>query len=129
MISEREADGGTVRAVAVYDGRLLLVTQGDGAAWTLPSGTAQPAETPGATAERVVHELTGYLVDGTEPLGPARGESPDAVPAVVCQLLTDSPSGGASLPADQIRWVPFEDTERDTLPPAVRAYLQGHSPV
>lgn len=32
MISEREADGGTVRAVAVYDGRLLLVTQGDGAA-------------------------------------------------------------------------------------------------
>ncbi|MGV9788115.1 NUDIX hydrolase [Streptomyces sp. NPDC003435] len=128
MTSERVA-GGRVLAVAVYDGRLLLVSQGDDAPWTLPSGTAEPAETPGATAERVVYELTGYLVDGTEPLGPPDGESPDAVPAVVCQLLTDSPSGGASLPAEQIRWVPFADAERDTLPSAVRAYLQGHSPV
>ncbi|MFF0383926.1 NUDIX hydrolase [Streptomyces sp. NPDC004286] len=128
MTSERVA-GGRVLAVAVYDGRLLLVSQGDDGPWTLPSGTAEPAETPGATAERVVYELTGYLVDGTEPLGPPDGESPDAVPAVVCQLLTDSPSGGASLPAEQIRWVPFADAERDTLPPAVRAYLQGHSPV
>ncbi|TGN79217.1 NUDIX hydrolase [Streptomyces bauhiniae] len=128
MTSEREA-GGRVLAVAVYDGRLLLVTQGDGGPWTLPSGTAEPAETPGATAERVVYELTGYLVDGTEPLGPADGESPDAVPAVVCQLLTDSPSGGASLPEEQIRWVAFEEAERDALPPAVRHYLQGHSPV
>ncbi|MET7614169.1 NUDIX hydrolase [Streptomyces seoulensis] len=128
MTTEREA-GGRVLAVAVYDGRLLLVTQGDGAPWTLPSGTAEPAEPWGATAERAVYELTGYLVDGTEPLGPADGESPDAVPAVVCQLLTDSPSGGASLPAEQIRWVAFEEAERDALPPAVRAYLQGHSPV
>ncbi|MFJ3664522.1 NUDIX hydrolase [Streptomyces sp. NPDC090119] len=128
MTSEREA-GGRVLAVAVYDGRLLLVSQGDDASWTLPSGTAEPAETPGATAERVVYELTGYLVDGTEPLGPPDGESPDAVPAVVCQLLTDSPSGGASLPAEQIRWVPFADADRDALPSAVRAYLQGHRPV
>ncbi|MFJ6903160.1 NUDIX hydrolase [Streptomyces griseoluteus] len=128
MTSEREA-GGRVLAVAVYDGRLLLVTQGDGGPWTLPSGTAEPAETPGATAERIVYELTGYLVDGTEPLGPADGESSDAVPAVVCQLLTDSPSGGASLPPERIRWVAFEEAERDALPPAVRTYLQGHSPV
>lgn len=128
MTSEREA-GGRVLAVAVYDGRLLLVSQGEGGPWTLPSGTAEPAETPGATAERAVYELTGYLVDGTEPLGPADGESPDAVPAVVCQLLTGSPSGGASLSPEQIRWVAFEEAERDGLPPSVRHYLQGHSPV
>ncbi|MFJ5519329.1 NUDIX hydrolase [Streptomyces griseoluteus] len=128
MTSEREARG-RVLAVAVYDGRLLLVTHEDGAPWTLPAGTAEPAETPGATAERVVYELTGYLVDGTEPLGPADGESPDAVPAVLCQLLTDSPSGGASLPPERIRWAAFEEAERDALPPAVRTYLRGHGPV
>lgn len=128
MTSEREA-GGTVRAVAVSDGRVLLVTPGEGAAWTLPSGAAEPAESPGATAERVVYELTGHLVDGTEPLGAPDGESPDPVPSVLCRLLTDAPSDGASLPAAQIRWVPFDEAARYPLPPAVGAYLQGHSPV
>ncbi|MFD0395735.1 hypothetical protein ACFQ3Z_41560 [Streptomyces nogalater] len=42
MTAERAE--GVVRAVVVYDGRLLLVPEKDG--WGLPSGTPQPAETP-----------------------------------------------------------------------------------
>jgi ADP-ribose pyrophosphatase YjhB (NUDIX family) len=115
---------GVVRAVVVYDGRLLLVARGDG--WGLPTGTPEPAETAQATAARIVYEATGYLVDGTEPLEPrgAAGET-----AVVCQLLSESPSDGGRLAPEQQRWAPIEETAGTPLPDPVRAYLQGHTPV
>lgn len=115
---------GVVRAVVVYDGRVLLVPDGDG--WTLPSGTPEPAETAQATAARIVYETTGYLVDGTKPLDPgeAAGET-----AVVCQLLTESPSSGGHFTPEQLRWTPIEETGGTPLPGPVRAYLQGHTPV
>ncbi|MEU2711415.1 NUDIX domain-containing protein [Streptomyces sp. NPDC007205] len=118
---------GVVQAVVLYDGRLLLVADGD--AWTLPSGTPQPSEPAQATAERVVYELTGYLVDGTEPLA-THGTAPaDGASAVVCQLLSESPSDGAALAPEQVRWVPIPEAADSVLPAVVRAYLQGHTPV
>ncbi|GGS53651.1 NUDIX hydrolase [Streptomyces cinerochromogenes] len=119
---------GVVRAVVVYDGRVLLVPDGD--VWSLPSGTPDPAETAQATAARVVYETTGYLVDGTEPLDPepTAGE-PVGETAVVCQLLTESPSSGGRFTPEQLRWTPIEETGGTPLPGPVRAYLQGHTPV
>ncbi|MER6329508.1 NUDIX domain-containing protein [Streptomyces sp. NPDC014983] len=108
-----------VRAVVVYDGRLLLVREAGG--WQLPSGAGQPAETAEATAARVVYELTGYLADGSTPL--------DGTSAVVCQLLSEDPSDGARLAPEHIRWTPIEETATAGLPPAVRDYLEGHTPV
>ncbi|MDN3260197.1 NUDIX domain-containing protein [Streptomyces sp. CSDS2] len=114
---------GVVRAVVVHDGRLLLVPERGG--WGLPSGTPQPAETPQATAARVVYELTGYLVDGTGALDP--GDT-DGGTAVLCRLLTDSPSDGGRLTPDHLRWSSAEETDGIPLPPPVRHYLQGHTP-
>ncbi|MER6028770.1 NUDIX domain-containing protein [Streptomyces sp. NPDC001851] len=127
-----EPAGGVVQAVVLYDGRLLLVADGD--AWTLPSGTPQPAEPAEATAARVVYELTGYLVDGTEPLAPHHTAPHDTAPAdgasaVVCQLLSESPSGGAVLASEHVRWAPIAEAADAALPAVVRAYLQGHTPV
>ena len=116
-----------VRAVVVYDGGLLLVA--DGPAWALPCGTPEPAESAQATAARVVYELTGYLVDGTEALEPRGAEEADGAAAVVCQLLSGSPSDGARLSPDRVRWAPMTGPETALLPPAVRHYLQGHTPV
>ncbi|MGW7821729.1 NUDIX domain-containing protein [Streptomyces puniciscabiei] len=117
---------GVVQAVVLYDGRLLLVADGHG--WALPSGTPEPAEPAEATAARVVYELTGYLVDGTEPLTPPDAAAADGPSAVVCQLLSESPSDGAGLAPEQVRWVPIPETADAALPPAVRAYLRGHTP-
>ncbi|MFC5654209.1 NUDIX hydrolase [Streptomyces nogalater] len=121
MTAERAE--GVVRAVVVYDGRLLLVPEKDG--WGLPSGTPQPAETPQATAARVVYEITGYLVDGTEPL-----EQRDAGggTAILCRLLTGSPSDGGRLGPDHLRWASAEEAADTPLPAPVRHYLQGHTP-
>jgi 8-oxo-dGTP pyrophosphatase MutT (NUDIX family) len=121
-----EAAQGVVQAVVLYDGRLLLVADGDG--WVLPSGTPQPAEPAEATAARAVYELTGYLVDGTESLTPHDGARAGEASAVICQLLSESPSDGASLASDQVRWVPIPETAGAALPAAVRAYLRGHTP-
>ncbi|MFI2205383.1 NUDIX domain-containing protein [Streptomyces sp. NPDC020192] len=113
---------GMVQALVLYDGRLLLAEQGDG--WRLPSGTPQPAEPAEATAARVVYELTGYLVDGTESLAPDDGAT-----AVVCQLLSESPSDGASLAPERLRWASLAETADADLPAVVRAYVAGHTPV
>ncbi|CAL9282493.1 NUDIX hydrolase [Streptomyces sp. SudanB182_2057] len=121
MTAERAE--GVVRAVVVHDGRLLLVAERGG--WGLPSGTPQPAETPQATAARAVYELTGYLVDGTEALEP--GDA-DGGTAVLCRLLTESPSDGGRLTPDHLRWSSAEETTGIPLPPPVRHYLQGHTP-
>ncbi|MER5547846.1 NUDIX domain-containing protein [Streptomyces sp. NPDC002586] len=117
---------GVVQAVVLYDGRLLLVDAGDG--WALPSGTPQPAEPAEATAARVVYELTGYLVDGTESLDPHDGARADETSAVVCQLLSESPSDGAALAREQVRWAPSPEAADAALPAAVRDYLRGHTP-
>ncbi|MGW5432427.1 NUDIX domain-containing protein [Streptomyces sp. NPDC004059] len=118
---------GVVQAVVLYDGRLLLVD--DGGAWALPSGTPGPAEPAEATAARVVYELTGYLVDGTEPLIPHEGTPADGASAVVCQLLSETPSDGASLAPEQVHWAPIPETVGVALPAVVHEYLQGHTPV
>ncbi|MCX5087731.1 NUDIX domain-containing protein [Streptomyces sp. NBC_00365] len=123
-----QADRGVVDAVVVYDGRLLMVAAQDG--WGLPSGAPQPAESAEACAARLVYELTGYLVDGSSVLRP-RGATPDDVvrPAVVCQLLSQSPSAEARLTPERIRWAPFAQAIDAGLPEAVRDYLKGHTPV
>lgn len=121
-----ESAEGVVEALVLYDGRLLLVDGGGG--WALPSRTPEPGESAGATAARAVYELTGYLVDGTEPLTPARSAGPDGSSAVICQLLSESPSDGASLSRSQVRWTPIPEAVGSGLPSPVRDYLRGHTP-
>ncbi|MGY4996909.1 NUDIX hydrolase [Streptomyces sp. 900105245] len=123
----REHGEGAVQALVLYDGRVLLVRPDDG--WELPSGTPQPAESAEATAARVVYELTGYLVDGTETLGGHDNARADEAPAVVCQLLSAEPSDGARLAPERLRWAAIADTAGTPLPRSVRTYLQGHTPV
>jgi hypothetical protein len=113
---------GVVQAVVLYDGRLLLAERGEG--WRLPSGAPEQAEPAEATAARVVYELTGYLVDGTESLTPQDGAT-----AVVCQLLSESPSDGARLAPDRLRWATLAESADADLPAVVRTYLEGHTPV
>ncbi|MFS4094215.1 NUDIX hydrolase [Streptomyces sp. AF1A] len=116
-MAQEQAEG-VVVAVVVYDGRVLLVRSGSG--WELPSGGPEPAETPEATAARVVHERTGYLVDGSATL--------DGPPAVVCQLLSEEPSEAAGPTPERARWTPIEETAGTPMPTAVRDYLRGHTP-
>ena len=116
-----------VDAVVVNDGRLLLVNVQGG--WGLPSGVPEEAETPQATAARVVYELTGYLVDGSSLLEPEPAAAADGPPAVVCHLLSQDPSGEVQLTAGQLRWAPFAEAIEGGLPAPVRAYLEGHTPV
>jgi len=122
MTLEQAAED-VVDAVVVDDGRLLLVEVQGG--WSLPSGVPEEAETAQATAARAVYELTGYLVDGTSLLESESG----GASAVVCQLLSDDPSGEAQLTAGQVRWAPFGEGVPAGLPASVRTYLEGHSPV
>lgn len=122
MTLEQAAED-AVGAVVVNDGRVLLVDVQGG--WSLPSGVPEEAETPQAAAARAVYELTGYLVDGTSLL---ESESAGGS-AVVCQLLSDDPSGEAQLTAGQLRWAPFSDAIAAGLPTPVRTYLEGHTPV
>ncbi|XUL93688.1 NUDIX hydrolase [Streptomyces galilaeus] len=122
-----QASGELVDAVVVNDGRLLLVDVQGG--WGLPSGVPEEAETPQATAARVVYELTGYLVDGSSLLEPEPATAADGPPAVVCHLLSQDPSGEAQLTAGQLRWAPFAEGIAGGLPAPVRAYLEGHTPV
>ncbi|MFJ9564818.1 NUDIX hydrolase [Streptomyces fuscichromogenes] len=131
MMSEWSA-AGVVDAVVVYDGRLLLVNENDG--WELPSGTPEQAESATATAARVVYELTGYLVDGATLLRPTDTASTDTAPPdtrsfVVCQLLSETPSGDARLVPERLRWSPFAEAIAAGLPAPVRVYLEGHTPV
>ncbi|MGW0836323.1 NUDIX domain-containing protein [Streptomyces prunicolor] len=122
-MSLEQAAEDVVDAVVVDDGRLLLVEAQGG--WSLPSGVPEEAETAQATAARAVYELTGYLVDGTSLLESESG----GASAVVCQLLSDDPSGEAQLTAGQVRWAPFGEGVPAGLPAAVRIYLEGHTPV
>ncbi|MEU6477306.1 NUDIX domain-containing protein [Streptomyces sp. NPDC047017] len=122
-----QAAPGTVQAVVVYDGRLLLVGERDD--WALPSGGPEPAESAQAAAARCVYELTGYLVDGSSVLGPEAAAEGEAVTAVVCQLLSESPSSGARLAPERMRWFPLGEVASVELPEAVRRYLRGHTPV
>ncbi|MEV7983552.1 NUDIX domain-containing protein [Streptomyces sp. NPDC086519] len=126
MTSERAA-GSVVDAVVVYDGRLLLVNAEGG--WELPSGAPEPAESVAATAARLVYELTGYLVDGSTSLRPADADPAGARSFVVCQLLSETPSAGARLAPEQLRWSPFAEAVDAGLPEPVRVYLEGHTPV
>ncbi|MFF7471796.1 NUDIX domain-containing protein [Streptomyces sp. NPDC008092] len=127
MASEQTA-GDLVDAVVVYDGRLLMVNVRDG--WELPSGTSGQAESAAAAAARVVYELTGYLVDGSTPLGPAGTDPSGPRSFVVCRLLTETPSDSETqLPPEQLRWIPVPEALGAGLPEPVRVYLEGHTPV
>jgi 8-oxo-dGTP diphosphatase len=123
----RQTAGGPVDAVVEYASRVLLVKAEGG--WKLPSGDPQPAEAASATAARVVYELTGYLVDGTTLLTPDGAVPANAHPAVVCQLLSETPSDDARLGPDELHWAPLAEAIEAGVPQAVRAYLEGHTPV
>ncbi|MFR0357280.1 NUDIX domain-containing protein [Streptomyces sediminimaris] len=126
MTVEQAAEAG-VDAVVEYDGRVLLVkAQG---AWKLPSGDPEPAEPAQATAARAVYELTGYLVDGTTLLRPAKAAPGDARRTVVCQLLSEAPSGDARLSSEEFRWAPIAEAVDAGIPETARVYLEGHTPV
>ncbi|WP_037854941.1 NUDIX domain-containing protein [Streptomyces sp. NRRL S-340] len=128
-MTAEQAAGSAVRAVVVYDGRLLLVEEEGRDGWGLPSGVPEPAETPQATAARLVYESTGYLVDGSATLGAPGGSGGTEPAAVVCQLLSEDPSSGARLAPERIRWAPMDEPLPADLPGAVRDYLAGHTPV
>ncbi|MET7680570.1 NUDIX domain-containing protein [Streptomyces sp. NPDC005423] len=124
------AAGGGFEAVVVYDGRVLLVNAEPGQqSWELPSGVPQQAESARAGAARVVYELTGYLVDGSSVLHSPASPAADQRSSVICQLLTEDPSGNARLTPEQFRWVPFAEAIATGLPETVRTYLEGHTPV
>ncbi|MFJ9543362.1 NUDIX hydrolase [Streptomyces sp. NPDC101225] len=122
-----QASGGPVDAVVEYAGRVLLVKAGGD--WKLPSGDPELAEPAPATAARVVYELTGYLVDGTTLLTPDGTDTADTRPAVVCQLLSETPSGDARLSPDEFTWVPIAEAVAAGVSQTVRVYLEGHTPV
>ncbi|MFC7220172.1 NUDIX domain-containing protein [Streptomyces polyrhachis] len=122
MFPQQGGKGG-VQAVVVYGGRVLMVER-EGV-WGLPSGGYEPAESASAAAARIAYELTGYLVDGSQALRPEA----DGDTAVVCQLLTEDPSDGASLTPEQLRWTPYAQAIEGGVPEPVGTYLRGHTPV
>ncbi|SNX66235.1 NUDIX domain-containing protein [Streptomyces sp. TLI_55] len=126
MTTEQSTEG-AVDAVVLYDGRVLLVNTQD--RWTLPSGDPEPAESASATAARAVYELTGYLVDGSTPLPQQASDTAGGRRAVVCQLLSETPSDNARLEADQVRWSSLAEAVDAGLSETVRIYLEGHTPV
>jgi 8-oxo-dGTP diphosphatase len=114
------AELAAVGAVAVRDGRLLLIRRGHAPSrgrWSLPGGRVEPGETAHDALVREVAEETGLVVE----VGDLVGEVLRAGPGGVTYRIQDfrvTPTGGEPVAGDdatEVAWVAIEDVARYQL--------------
>jgi acetyl-CoA carboxylase carboxyl transferase subunit beta len=122
-----------VGAVAVEDGRLLLVRRGRGAYrdyWAVPGGHQRRGETMREAVAREVHEETGLTVDVGDVVW--AGDIMDVVnPPNYHYTVVDFAAivtGGileAGDDAAEVRWVPLDEVRSMRLTPTMKDLLDS----
>ena len=120
-----------VGAVAVRDGRLLMVRRGRPPGvglWSVSGGRVEPGETLPEAVVREVAEETGLAVTVGAALGHVerRGDHPEPYHFVILDFAVEivgDPTPRAGDDADDVAWVPFAELVGSTHRRAVVAGL------
>ena len=120
-----------VGAVAVDDGRLLLVRRGHGPAageWSVPGGRVEPGETLAEAVVRELAEETGLEGLCGELLGWVERVGDDHHFVILDFTVTvlDPHDPVASSDAAEAAWVPLDDVARYQLVEGLAEFLHEH---
>lgn len=120
-----------VGAVAVEDGRILLVRRGRGRAvgtWSIPGGHVEPGETMAEAVVRELQEETGLVGVCDELIGWVERIDDDGHLVIfdfgVTVLESPDPVPGGD--AAEAAWVPTVDAEALTLAPGLLEFLAAN---
>lgn len=122
-------------ALAVVDGRLLLVRQARAAAegrtdtWAMPGGRVEPGESVREAVVRELREETGLRARCGEFVGWDEVRRPDAHYVILdfrVELLDPPSAAVAGDDADAVAWVPLAEVAAQGLIPGVLAFLVSH---
>ncbi|HEX7107285.1 MAG TPA: NUDIX domain-containing protein [Acidothermaceae bacterium] len=119
-----------VGAIAIKDGRILLIRRGHAPSlglWSLPGGRVEPGESDVEAVRREVAEETGLRVD----VGPLAGEVRRPGVGDVVYLIRDylvtvvdgEPAAGDD--ADDVAWVPLDQLAERNLTDGLVQALRG----
>ena len=120
-----------VGAVAVLDGRLLLVLRGRGTAagrWSLPGGRLEPGERIAEGIVREIAEETGLEVEVGGLCGVAERRGAD-YHYVICNHWVRVVGPATPTPGDDAkaaRWASAEEVERLPTVPLLVEWLEAH---
>ncbi len=108
------AEVAAVGAIAVRDGRLLLIRRGHAPSrgrWSLPGGRVESGETPQQALVREVAEETGLVVQVGELVGEVVRDGSSGVTYRIQDFLVTA-TGGVPVAGDdaaEVAWVAIED--------------------
>jgi 8-oxo-dGTP diphosphatase len=120
-----------VGAIAVHDGRLLLIRRGHGPAageWSIPGGRVEPGETLAEAVVREMAEETGIegvcdrFIGWVERIGP--GHHFVILDFAVTVLEPGPLEAGAD--AAEAEWVPLDEVPRRRLVEGLAEFLHEH---
>ena len=117
------AEQAAVGAIAVHDGRLLLIRRGHAPSrgrWSLPGGRVEPGETGQQALVREVAEETGLVVEVGDLVGEVRRPGPGGVSYRIQDFWVTLAGGDATTAiagddATEVAWVAIEDLARYRL--------------